>query len=466
MKERQRIAVVGAGITGLATAYYLQKAIKERQLPYDIQLLEASDRLGGKICTTRKDGFIIERGPDSFLARKKPAVRLAEDLGLQDELVRNSTGQSYILIKDTLHKMPKGFFMGVPTNLGYLKDSSVLSEEGKHRVALDFELPPSDHAGDQSLGHFLRQRFGDELVENVMEPLLSGIYSGDIDNMSLFATFPEFYELEQKYGSVIKGLQNTRSKPQTGKTPGQFFTFKNGLDTLVRHLEKALTDVISFNREVEQISMQDGMYTIQFASGENISADVIIMTIPHPVLPKVFPAYDFFQKLSDVPSTSVANVALAFDQSAIEQDLDGTGFVVSRNSPYRFTACTWTHKKWQHTTPEGKALLRAYVGKPTDQEVVALSDEEITNIVLEDIQQTMNISAEPDFSVVTRWKKAMPQYTVGHKDRIENVRKHLTDSLPGIFIAGSSFEGVGIPDCIGQAEKIVKQSLNYLDSRS
>src|SRR5699024_3933604 len=144
----------------------------------------------------------------------------------------------------------------------------------------------------------------------------------------------------------------------------------------------------------------------------------------------------------------------------------GPGFVVSRNSPYRFTACTWTHKKWQHTTPEGKALLRAYVGKPTDQEVVALSDEEITNIVLEDTQQTMNISAEPHFSVVTRWKKAMPQYTVGHKDRIENVRKHLAETLPGIFIAGSSFEGVGIPDCIGQAEKIMKQSLNYLDSRS
>src|SRR5699024_6093618 len=135
---------------------------------------------------------------------------------------------------------------------------------------------------------------------------------------------------------------------------------------------------------------------------------------------------------------------------------------VSRNSPYRFTACTWTHKKWQHTTPEGKALLRAYVGKPTDQEVVTLSDEEIIDIVLEDIQKTMSISAKPEFSVVTRWIKAMPQYTVGHKDRIEKISQHMAESLPGIFIAGSSFEGVGIPDCIGQAEKIVKQTLKYL----
>src|SRR5699024_1755187 len=435
MSEHRKVVVVGAGITGLATAYYLQKAMKEQGLPCKLKLLEASDRFGGKIKTTRRDGFIIDRGPDSFLARKKPAVRLAEDLGLQDELIRNNTGQSYILIEDTLHKMPKGSFMGVPTNLQYLKDSPVLSEEGKERVAMDFALPPSEQAKDQSLGHFLRQRFGDELVENVMEPLLSGIYSGDIDNMSLHATFPQFFELEQNYGSVIRGLQHTRSKPQTGKAPGQFLTFKNGLDTLVRQLEKELSDVISFNREVEQITPMEGKYTIQFTSGENITADVVLMTTPHPVLPKVFPTYDFLQSLSDVPTTSVANVALAFDQSAIEKDLDGTGFVVSRNSPYRFTACTWTHKKCQHTTPEGKALLRAYVGKPTDQEVVTLSDEEIIDIVLEDIQKTMSISAKPEFSVVTRWIKAMPQYTVGHKDRIEKIRQHMAESLPGIFIA-------------------------------
>src|SRR5699024_10983596 len=206
----------------------------------------------------------------------------------------------------------------------------------------------------------------------------------------------------------------------------------------------------------------EGKYTIQFTSGENITADVVLMTTPHPVLPKVFPTYDFLQSLSDVPTTSVANVALAFDQSAIEQDLDGTGFVVSRNSPYRFTACAGTRQQRQHTTPEGKALHRAYVGMPTDQEVVTWSDEEIIGIVLEDIQKTVSISAKPEFSVVTRWIKAMPQYTVGHKDRIEKIRQHMAESLPGIFIAGSSFEGVGIPDCIGQAEKIVKQTLKYL----
>lgn len=462
MPRRQAIVIVGGGITGLTTAYYLQKEIDTRQLPYDIKLLEASDRLGGKIRTKRKDGFIIEQGPDSFLARKEPAVRLAQRLGLQNELVRNNTGQAYILIEQTLHKMLKGSFMGVPTDLQALQDAPLLSSEGKQRALLDLELPPSDAQGDQSLGSFFRRRFGDELVEHVIEPLLSGIYSGDIDEMSLLATFPDFYELEQQYGSIIKGLQQTREKPkrQTGQTPGQFYAFKNGLDTFVDELKKNIpSDVIHLNHHVSQIMYTNGTYDIQLANEQSLTADRVIMTTPHHVLPKVFQSLNVFDPFIDMPSTSVANVALAFDQSAIEQDVDGTGFVVSRNSPYRITACTWTHKKWPHTTPDGKALLRAYVGKPTDQDIVKASDEEIIETVLNDLRKTMTISREPEWTVVTRWQHVMPQYTVGHLDRLQNVRKSIAATLPGMFIAGSSYEGVGLPDCIGQAEAVVSKVL-------
>jgi protoporphyrinogen/coproporphyrinogen III oxidase len=153
---------------------------------------------------------------------------------------------------------------------------------------------------------------------------------------------------------------------------------------------------------------------------------------------------------------------LAFDQSAIKKDIDGTGFVVSRNSDYRITACTWTHKKWPMTTPEGKALVRCYVGKPGDQEVVDLSDEEITEIVLKDLNKTMNITAKPEFSVISRWKNAMPQYTVGHKERVAKVRNEMHHLLPGVFLAGSSFEGIGVPDCIDQGENAVAEALAFL----
>lgn len=464
MSEKQTIAIVGAGITGLTVAYYLQKAIKEQQLPYEIKLLEASGQVGGKIRTEKRDGFIIERGPDSFLARKEPAVRLAKDLGLNDELIRNQTGQAYILIQDILHKMPKGFFMGLPTSLDSLLGASVLSEEGKKRAARELTIPQGKDVSDQSLGYFFRKRFGSELVENVIEPLISGIYSGDIDEMSLLATFPNFLELEQQYGSLIKGLDQTlgKRKSQPGKTPGQFYAFKNGMDVFVQQLVKEIgEDVIFLNHKVNQITFVDGKYTIH--TKEKVEADAVVMTTPNYVLPHVFPDHNFFQTFEETPFTSVANVALAFNASAVEQELDGTGFVVSRNSSFQITACTWTHKKWEHTAPKGKALLRAYVGKPSNQEIVDLTDKEITNIVLKDLKKTMHISEEPEFTVVTRWKEAMPQYTVNHKKRITKVREQMTDFLPGVFIAGSSYEGVGIPDCIGQAEQAVESVLEYFD---
>lgn len=463
--EQKTIAIVGGGITGLTTAYYLQEEIKANQLPYQIKLLEASNRLGGKINTIKKDGYVIERGADSFLGRKKPAVRLAENLGLQEELIRNTTGQSYILINDRLHRIPKGFYMGIPTAIQPLLESDLFSLKGKLRASLDYIIPHSNAVGDQSLGYFLRRRFGNELVENSIEPLLSGIYSSDIDQMSLLATFPNLYELERSHKSLMKGLQETRTKPkaQTGKTPGQFFTFQHGLETFIHRLSEVIDeDVIALNKQVQQIKYTNHQYNIRLQD-EKLEADVVIMTTPHQVLPKVFSAHPTFQSFAEIPSTSVANVALAFDESAVEQTLDGTGFVVSRNSDYRITACTWTHRKWEHTTPEGKVLLRAYVGKPVDQEVVQLSDDEIIGIVLSDLRKTMRITKEPELALVTRWKGIMPQYTVGHKARIQRVRRQLKEQLPGTFIAGSSYEGVGVPDCIGQAERVVEQTLAYLN---
>lgn len=463
MSERRKIAIIGGGITGLAAAYFLQKAVQKEELPCEIKLIEASDRLGGKIWTEKRGGFILERGADSFLARKEPAVRLAEKLGIEDDLVRNRTGQAYILIEDTLHKMPEGSFMGIPASVESVRKNELLSEEGKTRAEAELTLPPGDSSSDQSLGLFFRHRFGDELVENVIEPLISGVYSGDIDEMSLLATFPNFLELEQKYGSLIKGLEQMLPdrKAETGKTPGQFFAFKNGFGTLVEHLAKEIGEsAISFQQSVERITSKDGKYIIH--AEEEFEADAVIVTTPHTAVPKIFPEETAFRDLEQIPVISVANVALGFDKSAVEQSLDGTGFVVSRNSDFRITACTWTDRKWEHTTPQGKTLLRAYVGKPSDQEIVSYSDEEIVEIVLEDLKKTMEISGDPEFAVVTRWKEAMPQYTVGHKERIAKVQKQVKESLPGIFIGGSSYEGVGIPDCIGKAEQISEQVLAYV----
>lgn len=465
----KKIVIVGGGITGLSAAYYLNKAINENDLPYKIKLVEASERLGGKIKTVRRDGFTIERGPDSFLARKQSAVELIKELGLEKNLIRNATGQAYVLVGKKLHKIPQGFFMGVPMSIRPLLFSSLFSPKGKARAMMDLILSKGKEVDDQELGSFFRRRFGNELVDYLIEPLLSGIYSGDIDKMSLMATFPNFYHLEQKYGSLIKGLQNVMPKPNrkdNKKKEGAFYALNSGFESLVEAFKRHLPqEMMMIGCAVDHIEKKESYYHLLLSDGTVEKADAIVITTPHQTLPKMFSQYRFLDTLEDMPSTSVANVALAFNEKDVKNSVNGTGFVISRKSNYRMTACTWTDKKWPGTAPDGKVLLRSYVGRPDDQEVVHLSDDEIVQIVLHDLKKskTIKIKGDPLFSVITRFKNVMPQYTVGHVERINNIREKLNSELQGVFIAGSSYEGVGVPDCIDQGKKAVEEVMTYLN---
>ncbi|MFD0769641.1 protoporphyrinogen oxidase [Bacillus sp. CGMCC 1.60114] len=462
---KKKVVIIGGGISGLTTAYYLQKEVREQGLPIDTMLIEASGRLGGKIQTVQKDGFTIERGPDSFLERKESASRLARELNLGDKLVNNATGKSFVLVNNRLHEIPSGSMMGIPTQITPFVYSGLFSPIGKLRAGLDFVLPRSKPMSDQSLGHFFRRRLGNEVVENLIEPLLSGIYAGDIDQMSLMATFPQFYQVEQKYRSISLGMRTLAPKAsKDAKAKGIFLTLKTGLQSVVDAIEERLEDeTVMKGTRVEKITKIDDSYSIMLSNGKEIEADAVVMAASHKLLPTMFAQYKQFRFFRNVPSTSVANVALAFPEEAIQRDIEGTGFVVSRNSDFTITACTWTHKKWPHTTPEGKVLLRCYVGRPGDEAIVDQTDEEIIRVVLEDLQKTMDITAEPEFTVVSRWKDAMPQYTVGHKERMEDIKQFMNEELPGIYLAGCSYAGTGLPDCIDQGEAAVKYVLSYLE---
>ncbi|HEY4554297.1 MAG TPA: protoporphyrinogen oxidase [Bacillaceae bacterium] len=469
MKEnKKRVVVIGGGITGLTAAYYLQKQVEDEGLDIEVLLVEASHRLGGKIQTVYKDGFVIERGPDSFLERKKSAAQLARDVGLGDDLVNNTAGKSFVLVNHKLHSMPEGAVMGVPTKVTPFITTDLFSVQGKMRAAADFIMPRSKTSGDQSVGSFFRRRLGDEVVENLIEPLLSGIYAGDIDQLSLMSTFPQFHEVEREHRSLILGMKKTTPPPaksQGGKKKGIFLTLKKGLQALVDAIEEQLdTGSVLKGTKVSSIEKRPGGqgYHVQLNHGEMLEADCIILAVPHTVLPNIVPGYEIFDPYKTMPSTSVATVAMAFDAKDVQDILDGTGFVVSRNSDFTITACTWTHKKWPHTTPEGKVLLRCYVGRAGDETVVDLSDAEIEKIVLGDLHQTMNVSAKPEFTIVSRWKNAMPQYTVGHKERLEEMKEGVRKELPGIFIAGASYEGIGLPDCIDQGKTAVEDVLQHL----
>lgn len=470
-EKRQKVVIIGGGITGITAAYYLQKEIKDKNLPIDYRLIEASHRLGGKIQTMKRDGFTIERGPDSFLARKQSAARLVKEVGLGEELTNNSTGQSYVLAREKLHPIPQGAVMGIPTEISPFLTTGLFSPMGKVRAAADFILPKTKEKGDQSLGHFFRRRLGNEVVENLIEPLLSGIYAGDIDRLSLMSTFPQFYHAEQEHRSLIFGMKkitDLRQKPSShgGKAKGQFLTLKTGLQSLVDAVEEHLEPAaVQKGVRVDSMRESDGKFHLSLSNGEKIIADSVIVTTPHYAAQSLLPQCSLLQPLKDMPATSVATVAMAFPKEAVKQDINGTGFVVARNGDYTITACTWTHKKWPHTTPEGKVLLRCYVGKAGDEAVVDLSDEEIVRIVLEDLNRIMDVEGLPEFSIVSRWKRAMPQYTVGHKTTIETIYDQLEHTMPGLFLAGSSYEGLGLPDCIDQGEVAVQKVLNLLQKQ-
>ncbi|MEK5040675.1 protoporphyrinogen oxidase [Sporosarcina sp. FSL K6-3457] len=468
-EQRKKVVIVGGGITGLSAAFYMQKEAREKGLPLDVILIEASNQLGGKIQTVRRDGFVIERGPDSFLIRKKSVGLLAEDLGIEGELVRNATGQAYVLVNGTLHPIPGGSVMGIPTEITPFLKTGLFSWAGKIRAAGDFVLPRSDVKGDQSLGGFFRRRFGGEIVENLIEPLLSGVYAGDIDQMSLQSTFPQFYEVEKKHRSLILGMKKTTPKqlPQKNshstKKEGVFHTFRNGLETLVEAIEQRLEPgSVMKGVRTEAIESVGDKTIIDLNDGRKVEADAVILTTGHEMASRLFAPHGLLQDLGEIPTTSVATVALAFPAASVVQDKEGTGFLVSRSSDYSITACTWTHRKWPTTTPEGKVLIRAFVGRVGDEAIVDLPDAEIEKIVLADLSKIIEITGKPDFTVVTRWKKDRPQYRVGHKQRIEAARLELRAKFPQVKLAGASYNGVGLPDCIDQGRAAVREVMDEL----
>jgi protoporphyrinogen/coproporphyrinogen III oxidase len=467
--KNKKVVVIGGGITGMTAAYFLQKEIKEKSLPLEVKLIESSNRLGGVIQTIRKDGFIIEKGPDSIVVTKKSGLKLIEEIGLKEQVIYNIAGKSYIYARGKLHTMPEGSYMGIPTKVTPFAVSSLFSPLGKMRAAGDFILPKGKPQIDQSLGLFFRRRLGDEVVENLIEPLLSGIYSGDIDDLSLMALFPNFYEMEQKHRSLVLGLKHTvpkRKKPvkKQGSRKGMFISLKNGLETLIEELEKQIDkETIQIETSVVKIVKGPSGYELTLADGKIEKADIVVITTGHHLAQQMLKDYSFMDIFKTMPANSLATVSMAFPKSKIQDDIEGSGFIVSRNSDFRITACTWTHKKWPGTTPDGKVLLRTYVGRTDDQEAVNLSDEEIIKVALNDLNKTMNITEKPEFTIVSRYKNMMPQYNVGHLQMMEGVKQSLASELPGVFLAGGSFEGLGIPGCIDQGVNAVDRILKFVE---
>ncbi|MGV3107910.1 protoporphyrinogen oxidase [Staphylococcus borealis] len=462
----KKVAIIGAGITGLASAYYL----KHYKPDVDVTIFEATNRPGGKIQTYRNEGYTIELGPESYLGRKTIMTDIAKDIGLGDDLITNETGQSYIFAKNKLYPIPGGSIMGIPTDIKPFLKTKLISPLGKLRAGLDLVISPIQIDDDISVGEFFRRRLGNEILENLIEPLMGGIYGTDIDRLSLMSTFPNFKEQEETHGSLIKGMQHEKAQRikqrqlYPGAPKGQFKQFRHGLSSFIEALAKNIESkgvTIRYQSPVNDIHINKDNYEIVTDQGSE-QFDGVLITTPHQTFMKWFNHDEAFKYFNQMDSTSVATVVFAFDEKDIENTYNGTGFVIARTSKTDITACTWTTKKWPFTTPKGKVLIRAYVGKPGDTVVEDHTDEEIATIARRDLNKMMTFKGDPEFTIVNRLTKSMPQYHIGHMSQIRKIQQHVKQTYPALRITGAPFEAVGLPDCIQQGKNTVEELLDEI----
>ncbi|MFB9275147.1 protoporphyrinogen oxidase [Cohnella cellulosilytica] len=472
--KRRKIVVAGGGITGMSAAFYAVQYFAQRGEEADVALVEKSPRLGGQIRTLHRDGFVIEQGPDSFLARKPAALKLVRELGLEDRLAATNPNprakKNYILYKDKLHEMPPGLVLGIPTALSPFVRTGLVSPLGKLRAAMDLLLPRRKDESDESLGSFIRRRLGREVLEHITEPLLAGIYAGDTQTLSLQATFPQFRQIEREHRSLMIGMLASRRNPPSADPAlpeiarkSLFLTFDRGLSVLTQRLEEALPAVRKvMGRSIERVARETDGYRLQLDDGAELRADGLILALPAAETARLLPEVPEAAWLERIAYASVANIALAYREEDIPRGLDGSGFVVPKREGRLITACTWSSSKWPHAAPPGYALLRTYVGRANAQEWLKLSEQELVAGVKADLRTTMGIAADPLFVEISRCHRSMPQYPVGHRERLKELRARLAIELPGVWLCGAGYEGVGIPDCIEQGRKAAERAVSYM----
>jgi oxygen-dependent protoporphyrinogen oxidase len=464
-----RVVVAGAGVTGLSAAFYLQRLAEARRVRLDVTVIEAGSRVGGKVETVVRDGFVLEQGPDSLLARKADALEFARDVGLDGQWVRNRTGRSYLWADQRLHPIPPGIRMGIPTGLLPLLKSSLVSPLDKLRVVADAFRHQGALAHDQSMGRFLRRRFGNKLVDRLIEPVLSGMYGGNVDDCSLQAVMPQLYGMaNRRRGSFTAAAPPRRHTglAATADGQGQFLTFERGMQTLVTHAAARLhPGSIVKNAALRALEAHEQRYRLFIEGGRALDADAVVLALPSRVAGELSTSMgEIFRPLLQTPPASLVIIALAFKGPDVGIEQEGIGFLVPRDAGLTLSACTWMHSKWPHAAPRGAALLRCYVGRNRAGEMAAKTDESIAEAALHDLKRIMTIRGAPTFYQVTRWENAIPQYPVGHPERVKRARSALATNFPGVLVAGAAYGGAGLPDCIRQGKEAAHGVLDYLDT--
>ncbi len=440
-----RVVVVGGGIAGLAAARRLESVVPEA----DVVLVERDAVPGGKLRTEHVDGFVVEAAADSFLSRKERGVGLVEEIGLGDQLIgrRPEHHSTFVRRGDELHPLPEGLTGMIPTSLEALERSELLSPEGTARFASEPEIAPARGDADESVGAFVSRRFGREAYEALVEPLMTGIYGGDGDQFSLRATFPQLRVLELEHGSLLRGL----SAPPPSDLP-PFVSLRDGMGSLVAALVEAFerTELL-LGRAVTRVSRRTEGYEIELDGGEALGADGVVIATPAFASAELLADLDadLAAAHAEIPYASSVVVTLGLSRTDL-LPLDGYGYVVPRVEGTDVLACTWTSQKWEDRAPEGSVLVRVYAGRFGRRDLTEDSDDDLVALARNEVRRT-GVTASPTLTRVQRWPRGMPQYVMGHPDRVERIDAALTGH-PGLAVAGAAYRGVGIPDCIRSGE--------------
>ncbi len=455
-----RACVAGGGLSGLTAAYRLLEGGLE------VDLFEAGPRVGGLLGTESIEGSVVETGGDSILTEKPWAVRLAEELGLQSELIATRSGQrgAYIVHRGKLERVPEGFSLLAPVDLGALARSPLLSTRGKLRAALELVLPRGS-GDDESLEGFVVRRFGRELFDKLAQPLAGGIYGADPARLSLRATMPRFLDLEQKYGSVTRGLRaraaeargaareqgdesSALSGAATGARYGLFAAFKGGMQTLIDALQQRLGERIHTNTMVNAIQHEERGYRVE-VSGRQCEYDALVVALPAYAAAHTLHDFDrpLAEELAAIDYASAATVSMSWPRSAIAHPLDAFGFVVPAVERRAIIASTWSSVKYEGRAPEGTVLIRVFIGGHRGQHLVNCPDPELVDIARRELAQLLGATEPPTWTLVKRYVRAMPQYHMGHLARVSRIEQ-LAQRHPRFALAGNAYRGVGIPDAV------------------
>jgi len=455
-----KVAVIGGGVSGLSTAFYLKRG------GADVTVFEKEKRAGGKMKTVHEDGYIIETGPNGFLDGKPYTLELVRALGIGDRLYRSSDkARKRFIYSD-------GRLVRIPENPIAFLASYLLSWKGKLRLIGEFLVPPKKDDSDESLSSFARRRIGEEALEKLLDPMVAGIFAGDPDRMSLKAAFPAIYQLERRYGGLIKGLiAKMKEAKKSGKKasgpagPGGVLTsFVGGVSDLIGALERELSSSLKTGTKVLSLEKTASGWKVIFSNGEETheeTFDAVVLSTPSYVsaelLKKVAP--EISSLLSQIEYSPISVVAFGFEKRGLGHNLDGFGFLVPRREKRKILGVLWDSSVFPNRAPEGKVLLRVMIGGARQPELALLPEEELVKIALKELKKMMKIRHYPEKVKVFKHEKGIPHYTVGHADRVERIFR-LAKKYEGLFFCNNAYTGVGVNDCTKSAEETAKEILN------